>query len=360
MKSAKKHLKDIKRVHDVKENRSDYLCLDKNENIVGFDGEIIDSFRKEINSDFLSGYPQVYPLYERLAQWLGCQEDQVYLTSGSDAAIKAVFETFVEPDDVVLLLNPTYAMFGVYAKIFQASLIEVCYQEDLSLSVSEIMKNIDTSKPKLVCIANPNSPTGTILSAAEVERIAVKTHEYGGIFLLDEAYYIFYMETAIDLITKFPNLVITRTFSKAFGLAALRLGYIAANSQTIESIKKVRPMYEINGVAAKLGELILDNYHIVQKNLEEIRLGKIYLEKELGKMGLTYYPSYANFLLINIGSVEECMRIGQALKQKKILIKYGFEGILQKYIRVSIGSREQMKGFLKTLTKIIDCGSNKG
>jgi len=350
---AKDYLKKIERFGNPKEDRLKYLRLDKNENIVTIDNKFIGLLRKEITSDFLTAYPQIYPLYEKIAHWLGCKEDQVYITSGSDAAIKAVFETTIEPGDSVLLLNPTYAMFNVYVKLFRAKLLEVNYKSGLSLSVDEIVKKIKARKPKLVCIANPDSPTGTVLKPQDLEKIIECTDEYGGAFLLDEAYYLFYSKTAMALIPKYQNLVITRTFSKAMGLASARLGYIISNKSVIGHLKKARPMYETNAFAAKFGELVLDNYQIVKNSVGKIMTGKNYLEDGLNKLNFKYYNSYTNFILIDMGSAEKSKRIGESLKKKGILVKYGLGGVIGHCIRVTIGERWQMETFLTVLKGVI-------
>ena len=352
---AKKHLMGLKRTRNFSETRSKYLRLDKNENLMELPGEFIEMAKEIVTSDFLASYPEVESLYGKVSKWIGCKEDNVYISAGSDASIKSVFEVFVEPKDKVILLSPTYAMFYVYSDMFQADLTEIKFDENLEVSTSAISGLIETIKPKLICIANPNSPTGTVIQMEGLKKIIKSAAEQNSIILIDEAYYLFSSITAVNLINEYPQLIITRTFSKAFGLASARLGLAISHSDTISLLLKVRPMYETNAFAVKYAEIILDNYDIVEKNMKEVQKGKEFLEKNLDKRNMRYFKSYANFILIEVGSYERSLKIQKMLYDRKILIKGGFENkVLNKCIRVSIGNIEQMQIFLNEFYGIID------
>ncbi len=356
---VKEHLRKLERILNPI-SRSDYLRLDKNENIIGFEKGFIAILRQEITSDFLTSYPEVNPLYQKIARWTGCKPENIYLTAGSDAAIKSVFEVFVEPEDIVALVSPTYAMYYVYAKMFQADIIEIPYHEGLALPPGDILNTITTQKPKLLCIANPNSPTGTILSQNDLTNIISTAKEQNTIVLIDEAYYLFYPNTCISLIDDYPNLVVTRTFSKALGLASARLGFAAAQSETAQYLMKVRPMYESNSYAVRCAELVLDNMHLIEQNLEVFRKGKACLEKELDRLKIPHFQSYANFVLIDVGSYEESIRIGTTMYKQKILIGSGFkDNLLQNFIRVTVGSEAQMKYFIEKLGATLRSSQSK-
>jgi histidinol-phosphate aminotransferase len=350
---VKEYLKHLQRVQNPSA-RGGYLRLDKNENIIGFEKEFVESLRQEITSDFLTTYPEVDPLYTKIAKWIGCNKENIYITAGSDAAIKAVFEVFVEPGDAVVLLNPTYAMFYVYVEMFQGRLITIDYKEGLSLSAEDILKVLHKHKPKLICIANPNSPTGTILPQKDLRNIIDVAWGQNTVVLIDEAYYLFQPESVIDLISKYHNLVVLRTFSKVMGLASARLGFAVAHPDTTAYLLKVKPIYETNSFAVKFGELVLDNMGLVERNLEDLKKGKEYLEKELDKLGIHYFKSYTNFILIEVGSFAKSVQIGKALYEQKILIKSGFSNdVLRNCIRVTIGSKKQMELFIEKFHEIL-------
>lgn len=344
---VKAHLRNLLRIQNPMA-RAGCLRLDKNEGIIGFEEEFIESLRQEITSDFLTTYPKVNTLYQKIARWVGCNEDDIYITAGSDAGIKAMFEVFVEPGDAVALLSPTYAMFYVYTQMFQGRLIEIRYKKGLSLSTEDVLQVIYKHRPKLVCIANPNSPTGTILPQEGLKKIVDVAAGQNSVVLLDEAYYLFYPVSSINLIHDYTNLVITRTFSKAMGLAAARLGFVAGHADIIKYLQKVRPMYETNAFAVRFAELILDSPDLIEKNVQETMKGKQYLEEELDKLGIPYFKSYTNFILIDVGSFEKSVQLGNALYQEKILIRSGFKDeVLKNCIRVTIGNVKQMEFFVE-------------
>jgi len=350
----KEHLKKIARVKNSPIKRLDYMRLDKNEGIAVFSPEMIDLFRKEITPDFLTAYPEVDSLQRKIANQLELGSDNVYVTAGSDAGIKAAFEVFVRKGDKVMLLDPTYAMFYVYAGIFEAKLVKIGFDKNLSLDVEMITRMIEEHKPKLICIANPNSPTGTILASEEMKEIASRAFGQESILLIDEAYYPFYPVSALDLVGKYSNVVITRTFSKAMSLASARAGFALGQEKIIEALHKVRPMYETNAFAVKFSELIMDNPEMIDKNLNEVKAAKEYVEARLGELGLKFFKSYANFILIDVGSFDKSVEVGKALMKRKILIKSGFsDENLKQCIRISMGNIDQMKNFIKNLEEVL-------
>ena len=348
----KKHLSRLVRIKNSDESRLEYLRLDKNENLIPLPSRVLARFKKALSADFVSAYPEPGTLYKKLAKHVGCKPENLYLTSGSDGAIKSVFEAFVEANDKVLLVSPSYAMFYVYVKMFQAELVEVKYAADLSLSVEKILTQIESTNPKLICIANPNSPTGTIVSPEDLWKVIESAHQKNAVVLIDEAYYLFYPQTCAGLIEQYPNLVVTRTFSKAFGLASARFGFAVGSTEMIECLHKTRPMYETNAYAVKFAEIMLDHVDVVKKSIREALKGKRFLERELKKMGLSYFKNYSNFVLIDVGSKEKAITIEKALKKNKILSKGGFDFPLERCLRINIGSVWQMKRFLKVLTEV--------
>ncbi|MBI5077293.1 aminotransferase class I/II-fold pyridoxal phosphate-dependent enzyme [Candidatus Falkowbacteria bacterium] len=351
---TKKHLLDLTRVGNPQQSRLEYLRLDKNENLIPMSSEFLDEIKRLISPEFISAYPELDALYKKTAKSLGVAQEYLYITAGSDAGIKAAFEIFVEPDDKVMTLWPTYAMYDVYTKMFQAKAILINYEDGLCINTEKIINQIEIQKPKLICLANPNSPTGTVLSPAELEKIINRAAANRVIVLIDEAYYPYYSQTAIHLIKKYPNLMITRTFSKAQGLAAGRLGFVVSNEKIIECLHKVRPMYEANAFGVRFAEYIIDHPRIVENNLRETAAGKEYLEKSLAEMNLPFHKSYANFINIKVGSHEKSVQLEQKMREQKILIKSGVANCpLSDCIRVSIGNVEQMKIFINALKQTL-------
>lgn len=351
----KRHLENVVRLKNPAKSRYGFLRLDKNESTVVFPEHLVQKVKDEITAEFLMVYPEIDPLYEKIAKWLTCEINNLYLSSGSDGAIKTVFETFVEKGDTVMILDPTYAMFYVYIKLFEARLHPIKYGPNLVLSQNSIVKQIREEKPKLVCIANPNSPTGTVLGMSEIEDIISAGRDLDCVVMIDEAYGLYWPESAISLIKKYENLVVTRSFSKAFGLAAVRLGLAAGHENMIRVLHSYRPMYETNAFAVKTAMLVLDNMSVVKHNVDETLKGRCYLEDSLMKRKIPFYKSYANFVNIRVGSFEKVLNIVKRLFDMKILITSGAKGgPLEDCIRVSMGDVSQMKRLIEALDMVLN------
>ena len=350
----KKHIADLYRVGNSGFDRSLYLSLDKNENIIGFSKEVLQDFYELISSDLICCYPDVSPLYEKLTEVLSLDHDQIYLSSGSDGAIKSIFEAYVEPGDEVFLVSPTYAMYYVYAQMFRARLKEFVYDNRLFVDPENIVKKISPAT-KLVCIPNPNSSTGTVFSQNDLSQIIEVAKENASLVLIDEAYQQFHGHTMMEFLQKYDNLLISRTFSKAMGLASCRLGFVVSSKAIVENLFKVRPLYEVNSFAVSFGCYLLNHPEIIKDYLKQVAEGKDYLEKRVVELGFRVEESHANFVLIHVGNKNRAEKIVDLLFEQKILIKGGFkENCLEPYIRVSLGSEAQMKIFVEKLSSVLD------
>jgi len=350
----KEELDKVLRVKNPSEERENFLRLDKNENLIPFPDDFVQMLRDEITADFVAIYPELDRLYSKIAKWTGLKESNIFITAGSDAAIKAVFEVFVGKDDGVALINPTYAMYYVYTNIFGGKLIEIDFPPDLELGAVKVIEVIKQHRPRLLCIANPNAPTGTVFSHQELKEIVKAAAENEVVVIIDEAYYLYYDKTLINDVDQYKNMIITRTFSKGLGLASARIGFAAANEEMIAALHKVRPMYEANAFGARFVEKLLDYPEIIKRNVDLALEGKSYLENRLAKKNMKYSKGHANFILIDVGSPEKSAEIVRSMKERNILIGGGFKHpSIKKYIRVTVGSKEQMKKFADELDEIL-------
>jgi histidinol-phosphate aminotransferase len=351
--SPKKHLLDIYRSDPERFDRTQYLRLDKNEDLCGLPEDLVRNCVSQITPDELSAYPQTYLLYEKLSEYLSIRQENLLITAGSDAAIKNTFEVFVSPGDGVIIPDPTYAMYEVYADLFDAKLSKVPYTENLSFSIGDMIALMGETT-KLIALANPNSPTGTIVSRNEIIDLIRACNARDILVLIDEAYYPFYPHTVIDLISEYPNLIVTRTFSKAFGLASLRLGYAAADPRIINYLKIFRPIYETHGLAVALGCAVLDNPDFVERNVRDTLEGRQYLIEQMKRLGFSPYQSYGNFVNIQ---VEKNIRnpLISYLHRKGILIKAGVDHpALQSCIRITAGPKPKMKTVIQAIESFMN------
>lgn len=303
--------RDITRpTREVSEDRPDHvLWLDKNENCDPDYTYFLYEKLKNFTSKALFGYPDCHALYKKLALNLNVEINQLIVAQGSDGVIRSVYETFVAPGDTVIYTEPTFAMYPIYAKMFGAKSHVVHYErseEDEPLLKAETMiAAILSSKPKLVGLPNPNSPTGTVFSDDELKKIIEAAGNVNAIILIDEAYYPFYPHTAIHHIHDYPHLIVARTFSKAWGCAGLRIGYGVANPALILECQKMRPMYEAGALSITLAERVLDFEKEMLASVQRLNAGKDYFISAMQQLGLKTFAANGNFLHVAFADYAE-------------------------------------------------------
>ena len=334
------------------EGRKGSLRLDKNEHVVGLPDEFFRDALKGLTPESIATYPEVRPLYSKLAESLSVSEGNLMLAAGSDPAIKSLYELFVGEGDRVVLPKPTYAMFLVYAQMFGATAVNVAYGADLSIDRRALLDAIGPDV-QMVAIANPNSPTGTVLDEEFLLEVVEKARDAGVVALIDEAYYPFYSRTMLPHIRHYDNLVVSRTFSKAYGLAGLRLGYVAASESMIDLLMKVRPMYEVTGVAVHFGCYVLDHIDEIEAYVERVQEGKGYLASEMTALGFGTHPTNANFMHVRIEDESVRSAITRGLGDRDVLITGSQGPPLEDCIRITLGPREQMETVVQGIREVM-------
>ncbi|MBF0486922.1 MAG: histidinol-phosphate aminotransferase family protein [Nitrospirae bacterium] len=362
----KSHLKDLYRVQHIGVSRKGMLRLDMNEANAALPDNFIASVLSHIDSDYLSMYPEYEALQEKIALSNGLKSENICLSNGSDAAIKYIFDALVSPGDTVLLTEPTFAMYPVYCKMFGATIVTVDYAMDLSLPLETYLESI-TGAIKLAVIVNPNNPTGTLIQKDDIVRIIKKAQACGVLVIIDEAYFHFCGETVIDKTLEYDNLIVLRTFSKLCAMASLRIGYAAASAGIIEGLRKVKPTYDVNGVAVLFALKLLNTHGLIDSLVREFMEGKAFLTDKLAAKGTEYISGNANFVLIKCPG--EAEHIISSLARKNILVAGGFkQKMLRDYIRVNIAKRDIMERFFDEFAgvcenrrrhEIIKCSQDK-
>lgn len=287
-------------------DRYSALRLDKNERCTAWPARVVRAMVRSISGHHLAAYPEPGTLYEKLAKHHGVGPDQIAVTTGSELAIRYLFEAFLDPGDGVVLLNPSFAMFDVYARLCGARASRVSFNRRFEVDPDAILRAIGRGT-KLVALANPNNPTGTVLEEPVVIQILERATRYRALVLVDEAYYHFYERSVLEHLQRFDNLVVTRTFSKACGAAGVRLGYAVGARDVIACINKIQPIDHVNVFAIKVGEFLLDHPEIIQDYVEKTRAGQHYLMKTLQALGLHVVGSHANFVLVDLGRQKEAV-----------------------------------------------------
>jgi histidinol-phosphate aminotransferase len=347
------NLETLERVSSYEPSRLFKHRLDRNERNQPFSSKFIDCIKAKLSGELFMVYPELEGIYQKIAGWLQLDTGHIMLHSGSEQTIKAVFETYINSGDRVLLHLPGFVMYNVYCNMFQAQVVEQHFDVDLHFDWQAYADKI-RDDIRMVVMENPNGFVGIAPSVAEMRLVVEKAARVGAIVLVDEAYYHFHHVTAADWIGEFDNLIITRTFSKAFGLAGLRAGYLLSAPPNIANLKKVRPAYEINSVTAVVLAALLDNLEEVGAYLEDTRKNLFNLRRGLGELGIASSDSRANFIAVRLGEPEKHERLREALRQKDILIRRPFrEPSLKEWVRISTAPPEIQGILLEEIRRIV-------
>ena len=328
------------------ENRQEYdgILLDFNEATVPISPKVQQALSEMVKINQFQLYPEYADFNRKLASYAGVKPSQIMVTNGSDQAIDIIFRTFTAKNDTVVIPSPSFAMFYQCAEGVGNRIITPAYQADLSFPTNEAMRSI-TSATKLLVICNPNNPTGTLVQLDEIEAIVKKALQNDALVYVDEAYYEFSKVSAATLIDKYPNLIITRTFSKAFGLAALRVGYLIAQTALIEEMRKIRGPYDVNTLGLKAANAALDDRQAMENYTDEVMgKAKSRVEQFFTENDVKFYPSSANFILFKPKNTEF---VFSTLREKGVLTRPRNGKNINQSIRVSIGTEKQMREFIE-------------
>ena len=331
--------------------REGKLRLDFNENTIGCSPAVAKAMREKVGPEQLAVYPEYARARAALSAFLGVDEAQLLLTNGTDEAIQLLINTYVDAGDEVIIPHPSYAMYRFYAEVAGASVQAIPYREKgLEFPIDEVLAAVD-ERTRAVLLANPNNPTGTGISLGQIEQILEKAS--GAAVLVDEAYYEFYRVTALPLLKKFPNLFVCRTFSKAFGMAGLRLGCLMSDPENLQFVRKAQSPYSVNVLALIAAQAAVRDRDYVDKYVREVIEAREFLSTALAEIGVPFCASCANFLLLRLGS--DGRRVKEDLEARGILVRdrsYELPGC----VRVTIGSKAQMETFLAALRPILAKG----
>ena len=325
------------------------LNLDLNENLAGCSPRVLARLRK-LSVEDLSRYPH-RELGERLvAQFLGVAPEQVLLTNGADDALTALFATYLSVGSELILADPTFVMYPLLGTAFGANLVQVPARGDFSLPADDFLSRI-SPRTRIIAIANPNNPTGAVASAPDLVRI-VKAAPDAAV-LIDEAYFDFYGQTMLPEVGHYPNLFVTRTFSKAYGLAGLRLGALVGPAEHVDYIRRFWPPFNVNAVALACLEVALADQDFVRDYVAQIKEGREQIERACKELGLQCWPSSASFVLLRAGT--SATAFVEAMQRRRILVRDcshapGCQGC----VRITVPPREHTAALLAGMRKALD------
>ena len=343
-------VENLFRIFDQNE-RKDYLRLDLNENPGGLPQEFINDVLKDITPQFVAQYPETLHFTEVLAEFLGTDVAHLCLVNGSAEGIRYVIQAFTSENGRIVGVIPSYFMFQVYSEMYGRNFVKVPYNEDLTMSIDNIISEM-TDDTQLLILLNPNNPMGNVYSEDEFKTLFETANQKQITILVDEAYHYFYPKTFIQYALNKEHVFVTRTFSKLFSMAGCRLGYVAGWPDGIKMVQKLCTPHNTNAFAMKIAEEVIKNPKVLQSLIDNFNEGRNYLIDTLDNNGYQHKGEAGNFIFIKTKT--DAPKIVERMKsEKKILIKsYPNVGNFGTCLRVSIGEKKYMQMFCEALFEL--------
>ena len=324
------------------------LRLDFNENTIGCSPKVVERLWQACSAELLSIYPEYEDARRRLGEFHGVDSDQVLISNGTDEAIHLLTQTYADPGDEALMPWPTFPMFRFYAQAADVEAKRIDYRRPgLDFPTEELIEAV-TPRSKLVFVANPNNPTGRAVGLDVVERLLRAAP--AAALLIDEAYFEFYGVTALELIPRYPNLFVSRTFSKAYGLAGLRVGCLLSQAENIAAIRRGQSPYSVGALSIICALAAIDDPLHVEAYVAEVKAAREELYAALNRLGVAYWPSSANFVLTDLG--ERGSAVCEAMRARGILVRDRGKEIAGA-VRFTVGTREQTAAAVAALEEVL-------
>jgi histidinol-phosphate aminotransferase len=325
------------------------LRLDFNENTFGPSPRVLERL-SAVTAEGLTKYPERDPVEQIVAKHFGLQAGQVVLTNGVDEAIHLMCCAFLDADDEALIATPSFFMYDVSVQMMTPHLCKVQADATLEFPFERFMATI-TDRTKLIIVASPNNPTGAVVSREHLLAIAAAAPQ--AVLMVDEAYYHFDGASVMNDLATVPNLIVARTFSKAYGLANLRIGMLAGNAELLKYVRKVSSPYNVNGVALDCLPVALGDGEYVVWYSEQVRVGRERMMDGLRGLGVPFFPSHANFVLMKIGAKHK--ELVAAMRAHGVLLRDrstdpGCDG----FVRITIGLEKHVTQGLSALKVCLD------
>ena len=327
------------------EGRSDKVRLDFNENTSGCSPAALRALSK-LTAKQVAMYPEYQAPTKRLARHFGVRPEELVLTNGGDDALRVFFDTFVEPASSILICEPTFPMYRYYAEIAGARVDVLRYSKEMGFPLEGVIAGLQ-KKPRVLFIANPNNPTGTLLREKELLRILKAATR--SVVVMDEAYAEFSDFSAVPLIQKYPQLFVARTFSKVAGLAALRLGAVIACESSLALVRRAMPPFPVNLAALIAAEAATRDGAVMRRYVDEVKRLRAWLADELLKVGVKTYPTAGNFLLANFGPSGPALF--RRLEREGILLRDRSKDMGPGFVRITIGTSSELRRLMRFVRK---------
>jgi histidinol-phosphate aminotransferase len=325
-----------------------YTLLDFNERTIPVAEHIRDALIDYINGGRLQMYPSYGDITSRIADYAGVDSSQVMITNGSDHGIELIIRSACQAGDEIIIPQPSFAMYAQCAGVENLSIVAPQYTREGGYPLSEVLSAI-TGRTRVVVVCNPNNPSGTLVQAESIVEIAKAAPQAA--ILVDECYFEYSQETVSGYLKECPNILITRTFSKTWGLPSIRFGYILSVSENIKALLNVRGPYDINQFAVVAVNAALDQPELSMAYVDEVmQVSKPMLEEFLTSKNVMFWPSAANYLWL---FPENVTAINDALLERNILIRPKSDGQGKDGLRITLGTQEQTRELIEVLGSVL-------
>lgn len=335
--------------------RKNYLRLDLNENLIQIEPALFADMMARIEQTTVTAYPDLGSIYTRLAEHVGVNEDQIVLTNGSDMGIKSIFDVCIAKGDHLVLHDPYFLMYERYAQFFEAEIDAVPVGADWIPDAATMLAKVN-SRTKMVVVEDPSGNIGTGLPSRTLEHMARELEKKNVLLVIDEAYFNVSKNISdnLALVARYSNVILIRTMSKSWGMAGARLGILVTNPALAKELYKVRSLYELNALAAKIAEWHLDNPEVLAGYQQTVRESKAWLFSQLDKMGIAHKDTPANFIIAELNPGNNTERIIDLLKQKGILIGKPYSlPQLRGWARIGVGTLAHGRQLIDALQVIL-------
>jgi len=334
----------LRRTYEVPaEGRAGKIRLDFNENTSGCSSAACKALAS-LTAKQIATYPEYQASTKKLARYFLVAPDELLLTNGGDDALRVFFDTFVEPRTDVLICEPTFPMYRYYAEIAGARVKVLRYGPNMEFPLNDALAALH-KKPRLFFLANPNNPTGTLVPVRVVQKLLrAATHT---VVVLDEAYAEFSPESAVPWVRRYPHLFVARTFSKAEGLAGLRLGAVIGQRDSLSFVRRAMPPYPVNLAALVAGVAAVEERKTIARYVRDVKRLRAWLIRELQRRGVRVFPSAANFLLADFG--KSGPTFFKELARHSILVRERSHDLGPGFARITIGTQIELNQLLKIL-----------
>lgn len=339
MKLVKENIENINKYEPNKKPYSIKLDANEGENI--FFSDIGDELKLNLYPDGDSSL-----LRDEIGKYLNVDPNNIVAGNGSSEMIELVMKAFIDKGDIILSFIPTFSMYHIFSQIYSAKFIGINSNENFVQDVDVLIEEAKNIKPKIIFICNPNNPTGYLMNKYEIKKLLNNTDS---LVVVDEAYIEFAQGSMVEYISQYENLIVLRTLSKAFGLAAIRVGYMVSNKHIIDIINKVKSPYNLNSISQYVGVKALREKEKMFQYVEEVKKERKYLYNKLKKFPIEVYPSNGNFIFFK----SEVSKLDEKLNEKGILIR-SFSKDLENHYRVTVGNRWENEEFIKSLKEILE------